>query len=421
MRGEAKPHSEGRTWSVDPRDMSEALFESADAPERPELSVVILAWKRRRFVRDAVRSAVAGPPPPGGREILVVHNFDDPALERELAGEGIRMVTDPRSPVGASVARGLEAARGEVVAFLDDDDEFEPEKPATVAAWFREDPELALARNGYRPIDSYGRPVPGWPACEWPGTALRAPVVLRTVAEKRGSRVLPMYNLSTISVRRSFLRPFLPAFEDVAAGSDSLVFLSALASRGGIRVDPQVLSCHRIHHSTSMETFGESGIRPPEDPSYFERSLEALRRQEAIVRGTPAAAWARWLYAITRVDAYLSLPDAPAPTASEYFEFLKGTIRERQRFRVPALAFTAARRFLPGVAFDRWWAYRRLQYRRDARGVDAAELFASEGADDAAPRALWQPAAHAFGSRRAHGHIAPANRPSATSPPEGSG
>ncbi|MCL5983628.1 MAG: hypothetical protein M1606_03065, partial [Candidatus Thermoplasmatota archaeon] len=76
------------------RDMSEALLESADAPARPELSVVILAWKRRRFVRDAVRSVVAGPPPPGGREILVVHNFDDPALERELAGEGIRMVTD---------------------------------------------------------------------------------------------------------------------------------------------------------------------------------------------------------------------------------------------------------------------------------------------------------------------------------------
>ena len=404
------------------RDMSEALLESADAPARPELSVVILAWKRRRFVRDAVRSVVAGPPPPGGREILVVHHFDDPALERELAGEGIRMVTDRRSPVGASVARGVEAARGEVVAFLDDDDEFEPEKSATVAAWFREDPELALARNGYRPIDPYGRPVPGWPACEWPGTAPRAPVVLRTVAEKRGSRVLPMYNLSTISVRRSVLQPFLPAFEDVAAGSDSLVFLSALASRGAIRVAPQILSCHRIHPSTSMETFGESGIRPPADPSYFERSLDALRRQEAIVRGTPAVAWARWLYAITRVDAYLSLPDAPAPSASEYFEFLKGTIRERQRFRVPALAFTAARRLLPGVAFDRWWAYRRLQYRWDARGVDAAELFAGGRADGgAAPRALSEPAPRAFESRRAHGHIAPANRPSATPPPEGSG
>ncbi len=405
-----------------PRDMSETHPESADAPERPELSVVILAWKRRRFVRHAVRSVAAGAPPPGGREIIVVHNFEDPDLERELAGQGIRTVTDRRTPVGASVARGLEEARGEVVSFLDDDDEFEPEKSATVAAWFREDPELALARNGYRPIDLQGRPVPGWPACEWPGTAPRAPVVLRTVAEKRASRVLPMYNLSTISVRRSTLRPFLPAFENVAAGSDSLVFLSALSSPGAVRVDPLVLSCHRIHNSTSMETFGENGIRPPEDPSYFERSLDALRRQEAIVRGTPAAAWARWLYAITRVDAYLSLPDATAPTASEYFEFLKGTIRERQRFRVPALAFTAARRFLPGVAFDRWWAYRRLQYRWDARGVDAAELFASEGADGgAAPRAPSEPAPHAFGSPPRRGRIAPANRPSATPPPGGSG
>ncbi len=352
-----------------------------ESTDRPELSVVILAWTRRRFLWHAVRSVLAGPPPPGGREILVVHNLEGSGIDAELRRLGIRTVFDNQPPVGASVARGLEEARGEVVSFLDDDDAFEPDKSTAVAAWFRADPDLALARNGYRAIDLRGRPVPDWPVCEWPGTTPRRPVVLRTPAEKRRSRVLPMYNLSTISVRRSALRPFLSGFKDVAAGSDSLVFLSALAGPGAIRVDPRVLSCHRIHGSVSMETFGEGGVRPPKDPAYIERSLEALRRQEAIVRGTPAAAWARWLYVIARIDAYLSLPNSPPPSASEYLDFLKGAIRERQRFRVPALAFVAARRILPRAAFDRWWAYRSLQYRRDARGVDPAELFASDGTD----------------------------------------
>ena len=347
----------------------------------PRLSVVVLAWDRREFVRFAVRSVLAGPPPEGGREILVVRNFEDPDLDAEMSRLGVRTIFDRQPPVGASVARGIAEAHGEIVSFLDDDDEFEPEKVATVASWFREDPQLVLARHDYRPIDLRGRPIPGWPLCEWPGTRPRAPVVLRTASDKRSSRVLPMYNLSTISVRRSALLPYLPRFREIAAASDSLVFLSALASDGAVRVDPRVLSRHRIHGSVSMENFDEGGVRPPNSSAYIERSLEALRRQRSMVRGTPAEAWARWIYAITRMDAYLSLPESPAPSGAEYFEFLKGTIRERQRFRVPALVFAAGRRILGKAAFDRWWAYRRLQHRWDVRGVELRELFTREPAD----------------------------------------
>jgi glycosyltransferase involved in cell wall biosynthesis len=98
----------------------------------PSISVVIPTRGRPELVGRAIASALRQDLAPS--EILVVVDGPDPATETALAA-----VRDPRlrvivrsSSEGAAAARnhGVEAASGEWIAFLDDDDEWLPEKLA---------------------------------------------------------------------------------------------------------------------------------------------------------------------------------------------------------------------------------------------------------------------------------------------------
>ena len=109
------------------------------AARSPLISVVVPTADRPQLVLRAVRSALAQ----SLREIevLVVVDGRDPATTGALAG-----VTDPRLRVlelaerqGVGEARnaGVDAARGDWVALLDDDDEWRPDKLALQLATAR--------------------------------------------------------------------------------------------------------------------------------------------------------------------------------------------------------------------------------------------------------------------------------------------
>ena len=99
----------------------------------PTISVVITSHNRQREVVRAIRS-VAGQTLPA-LEIIVVDDASSPALSAvELAPQQqlpLRLIRheQARGPGGARNA-GIRAAKGEFVAFLDDDDQFVPEKLA---------------------------------------------------------------------------------------------------------------------------------------------------------------------------------------------------------------------------------------------------------------------------------------------------
>lgn len=93
-----------------------------------EASVVITAWNRAAYLGEAVRSALAQTRAP--REILVVDDgsTDDSAEIAESFGEPVRVLRRPHGGMAAALNTGVAAARGDVIAFLDSDDLWLPEK-----------------------------------------------------------------------------------------------------------------------------------------------------------------------------------------------------------------------------------------------------------------------------------------------------
>ncbi|MGQ9503351.1 MAG: glycosyltransferase family 2 protein [Thermogutta sp.] len=102
----------------------------------PRISVVIPVFNGERFLAEAIRSALAQTLPP--YEILVVDDgsTDESAELAESFGPPVRVLREENRGEAAARNCGIEAARGDWIAFLDCDDVWKPEKLALQAAFF---------------------------------------------------------------------------------------------------------------------------------------------------------------------------------------------------------------------------------------------------------------------------------------------
>ena len=96
----------------------------------PSVSVVIATRDREELLAAAV-AAIVDQRYAGTIEVLIVYDQADPVLghEREAEQRAVRVISNTRRP-GLAGARnsGIAEARGELVAFCDDDDVWRPDK-----------------------------------------------------------------------------------------------------------------------------------------------------------------------------------------------------------------------------------------------------------------------------------------------------
>lgn len=249
---------------------------STSSPEgnAPRVSVVIPTYNSRAFLGEAVASALAQTLPP--HEVIVIDDGStdgSDALLDELARDaGGRVVVIRQANRGVAAARnaGLRAARGDLIAFLDADDVWSPEKLAVQCKALTERPDLVLLGS-----ETYG-----WPG---PQPALRddAPAI-RTIA----SDALAIRNYlttSSIIVRRSAVER-AGEFDVELRGPEDHDYWLRIAECGGIGVLRAPLTGYRVvpgslsRRAHSMEA-GMRRILAKLDARDFWRGRSLLRRR----------------------------------------------------------------------------------------------------------------------------------------------
>lgn len=207
------------------------------------VSVVVTAYRRTDYLEGALRSALAQEDPPD--EILVVEdNPPYPPASRESHGATtVRRFHESLPRVGESLAFGIEQASGDVVAFLDDDDRYLPQKVAFVRRVFRDHPEVDFARHAVTYIDEQDRaiPPPYYPAR--PYREGLVPPVLSAL-----SRIQVAAHVSSMAVRRSTYLPELALLRPFRAAPDAgLYWLSQRRRAAAVWYGPQPLVRYRRH------------------------------------------------------------------------------------------------------------------------------------------------------------------------------
>lgn len=116
---------------------------SGEAECAGAISVIIPCYNGEAFVADAISSALAQELAP--REIIVVDDgsTDGSAAQVARFGAAVRLLRGPHRGIAAARNRGVAAAEGELIAWLDADDLWEPEALRVLAEVLVADRSLA--------------------------------------------------------------------------------------------------------------------------------------------------------------------------------------------------------------------------------------------------------------------------------------
>ena len=132
---------------------------SVMAPTQPRVSVIIPSYNHERFLGQAIDSALSQTLRP--HEVIVVDDgsTDGTAAVLSRYGDRIQAIRQANSGVSAARNAGVARSTGDLLAFLDADDEWRPQKlELQVQAW-QADPGLGLVHCGVEDIDGDGQPL----------------------------------------------------------------------------------------------------------------------------------------------------------------------------------------------------------------------------------------------------------------------
>lgn len=198
----------------------------------PLISCIIPTFNGERYLREALDSILAQDHRPV--EIIVA---DDGSTDRTIAvtasyGDPVRYVQQLNQGPAAARNLGWGEARGEFVAFLDQDDLWHPEKLRRQFARFESRPELDVSVTYMRLF--------------W-DQAVR--VEEENFRRDRRTCDLPGYITGTLLARRSLFET-VGGFDPALRHGDSMGwFLRAMEEGANIELSSDVLLYHRIHQS----------------------------------------------------------------------------------------------------------------------------------------------------------------------------
>ena len=242
----------------------------------PAVSVIIPTYKHEAYILEALESVFSQTF--GDLEVIVVNDGSPDETEKALApliaSHRIRYIAQENAGQAAARNRGLAAATGEFVAFLDDDDRWPADKLEWQVALLRETGALLVGgavgifRNGEEPTAH----VP-WPAAAVVGTE-----------ELAGG--CPFFSPGQTLIRRSALEK-LGGFDATIWGVDDFDLYLRLAKLGELRIDPRIALYYRFHDGNASR----HRLRMAEN------TFKVVRRHFPEDRSPISRKVFRWLYA----------------------------------------------------------------------------------------------------------------------------
>lgn len=257
----------------------------------PEIAVILGAYNRTQYLPFALRSLAAQTLARERFEVVAIKNFRHPAIDRALEQFGALTLYDEERQLGRWLRHAIDRSNAPIVTFLDDDDEFEPERLARVVEAWREHPDLGFYRNRVRVIDGAGRPIPPerWRVHETDAELDRLGPVYVPADGKAGlvdlatRRTSATFNTSSMAIRRELLDGEVgDAFERTQL-EDTFLFLAGALAPRALLLDDRRLTRFRYYGGNVTST-----VR------FLADAAESHRRMAELAAHRGSAEFAAW-------------------------------------------------------------------------------------------------------------------------------
>jgi glycosyltransferase involved in cell wall biosynthesis len=230
----------------------------------PTVSAVVTTYNYARFLPDALDSVLAQSHPQ--LEIVVIDDgsTDETAdVVRGYAERGVRYVNRPHAGAGRARNTGLEVTSAPLVAFLDADDAWLPDRVAAGVAHLARHPEIALVAAHAFACDERLRPTAVVPAATREQGHMLEQLLVDNV----------VLNPSSVLVRRAAIEA-AGGFSEIPFGEDWDTWIE-IAKRFPIGFIDRPLALVRRHSGSVSPTRGR--VRVDVNREIVERHLRAYR------------------------------------------------------------------------------------------------------------------------------------------------
>lgn len=207
--------------------------------EKGLFSIIIPTFNRANLLKQAISSVLEQSYKK--YEIIVVDDGSVDETQKLLRSYGnrIRSFKQPNNGVSAARNLGVEEARGEFIAFLDDDDLYYPEKLKTNFEYFNKHPEAVMLCSGFCFIDEQG------------DKALRGEVIPdEDILSLRNIAMFDLIHTSSVVVRSEYMKKTGGFPEGQKISEDYYMWSEILKLGNGYSI-PEVLTCFRQHQNNT--------------------------------------------------------------------------------------------------------------------------------------------------------------------------
>jgi glycosyltransferase involved in cell wall biosynthesis len=210
----------------------------------PFVSVLIDTYNHEKFIEKAVTSVLEQDFPAENREIIVVDDGSTdrtPEILRKFESQ-IRILRKPNGGQASAFNLGIAESRGEIIAFLDGDDWWDPSKLRTVVKLLAEDASLGVV--GHAIIEAFND---GSERVVTPERSLCLRLNSGHAADV--FRLHRCYlGTSRLAIRADVARKLLPIPEGLVFEADEYLFILA-AAEANVAILTQPLTYYRLHGS----------------------------------------------------------------------------------------------------------------------------------------------------------------------------
>ena len=218
---------------------------------KPFISVLIDTYNHERFIEQALHSVFAQDYPADLREIIVVDDGSTDRTPEILAkfSSQIQILRKPNGGQASAFNHAIPRCKGDIVAFLDADDWWKPQKLSRVAEAITEDSSTGIVGHGIINVQMDGTDIAESPR---DGFRFQANTVPGAVLFRRRGSFL---GTSRMTIRTDLLRRIGPIPAEIVIQADEYLFTLA-AVMAGVRILPETLTYYRLHEGNSFQTTG---------------------------------------------------------------------------------------------------------------------------------------------------------------------
>lgn len=247
---------------------------------KPFITALIDTYNHESFIEEAVASVLQQDFPASETEILVV---DDGSTDRtpEIVSKfapRVRLLRKRNGGQASAFNAGIPETRGEIVAFLDGDDWWAPNKLSAVARVFAEEPAVGLVGHGTTQVYLDGRK-----QAELPREVTR--FRLTSIEEAKVFRMRRGFlGTSRMAYRREVLNQIGPVPEALRFEADEYLFTLA-GLFADVMILPQSYTFYRLHAGNLFQFASgsrETLRRKQQVLAALAKSLEEKLRQQTL-------------------------------------------------------------------------------------------------------------------------------------------